>query len=203
MLARRLSPILAIGCVLGLPTITSAQLPVAPSTVPLPPSVASTAVPLTPIPASLPAADPHAPPTDAVTLPLRLSLMSPGASHGCGQASVDSAGTILPVQPHTEVQLTLRLTFQAFSNLGCPGDPYAAFDAGMGGGLAYTSPLRPNLWLVGSVGGYGTPATGRSTSAAGLDLVIKDGDRSTHVGIGATAPRGRGVRVLGHVGGSF
>jgi hypothetical protein len=126
---------------------------------------------------------------------------SPFGRGGCGQESVDSAGTILPVQPHTQVQVTMRLTLVGFSDLGCPGDPYAAFHTGMGGGATYASPLRPDLWLVWSGGAYAT-RTG-STPATGLDMAWKVGDRAMSAGVGATAPRGRGVRVMARVGGSF
>jgi hypothetical protein len=153
-------------------------------------------------------ADPGAFAQDPLSLPLRTSFLTAGGASaaeppgGCSQPSVDAAGTILPVQPHVQVQLTLRLTLQAFSNLGCPGDPYAAFDTGVGGGVTYGVPVAPNLWLVGSAGVYGGHL-GVTAEGAGVDLITNTGERSTSVGVGLKTPRGRGVQVLGRVGGTF
>ncbi len=160
------------------------------------------------------AADPTRP-DDALALPMRLALLSSAGADssspsvgrspvgGCSEASVDAAGTILPVQPHVEVEVTMRLTLELVSNLGCPGDPYAAFHTGMGGGLTYAAPLRPNLWLVAGAGLYGTTTRG-GAAVTGLDLVTKtaSGD-SRSIGVGATSKPGRGTRVMARVGGSF
>jgi len=153
-------------------------------------------------------------PDDAVALPLRMSILSavasPSPSDGmtvhaaCGQSSVDAASTNLPVQPHVEVQLTLRLTLETFSNLGCPGDPYAAFDTGMGGGLAYASPLRKNLWLVAAAGMYGMPSRGEGVGATGVDLMWKSpSGRTTSVWVGTVSTTKRGTRIMARVGGTF
>jgi hypothetical protein len=45
-----------------------------------------------------------------------------------------------------------RLSLHAFSSMGCP------IDGGLGGGVTYTVPLSPSLWLVGSAGSYAVPA---------------------------------------------
>jgi hypothetical protein len=134
-------------------------------------------------------------PYSAVT-PLRLSLLSsiyllgpafgPG---GCGASSVLAAGTILPVQPYAQFALTERLILHGFSDLGCPGDRYAPLDAGVGGGLTYAMPLRPNLWLVGSGGVYGVPpqgvGLGRGAADLRIDLVKRlTDDRTLSVGVG-------------------
>jgi hypothetical protein len=177
--------------------------PAAPTPTPAPPAALA---PLPPIVVPTRADPPGATPADAIGLPLRLSMLSsiPSGSPagGCSQPSVDGANTILPVQPSVRVQLTLRLTLELVSNLGCPGDPYAAFDTGIGGGLTYAAGLRPNLWLVAGAGTYGTSHRGTS-AVSGLDLVTKtaSGD-SRSVGVGAST-KGPGTRVMARVGGSF
>jgi hypothetical protein len=160
------------------------------------------------------AADSSALPPDAASLAFRLALISsmypvgPAfGTGGCGALSVAAAGTILPTQPYTQIQLTPRLVLHGFSDLGCPGDPYASLDAGMGGGLTYAMPLRPALWLVGSAGAYGVPAhdvvPARAVVGGGLDLVTKTKDnRVFTTGIGLSA-RGGGVRIIPRVGGTF
>jgi len=184
--------------ILCAPSVVLAQSTApAPAPAPAPPVVAPAVV-----------ADPSTAAQDPVSLPLRMTFLTPGtgghfgSTGGCSQPSVDDAGTILPVQPHLQVQITLRLTLQAFSNLGCPGDPYAAFDTGVGGGFTYEAPIRPNLSLVGRAGAYGR-SPGATSRTVGADLIWKTPERSTSVGVGATAPTGRGVKVLARVGGSF
>jgi hypothetical protein len=175
------------------------------------PAYAQQAAPLPPIAPPSPVADPAAAAQDPVSLPLRMTFLTAGggtspfgsaSERPCTGAAADENGTILPVQPHLQVQLTLRLTLQAFSNLGCPGDAYAAFDTGVGGGATYEVPLSHDVSLVGSVGAYGRSA-GPPSKTAGVDLMWKTQERSTSVGVGVTTPPGRGVKVIGRVGGSF
>jgi hypothetical protein len=150
----------------------------------------------------------------AASLPFRLALISSvyalGPAFGvggCSEASVAAAGTILPTQPYTQIQLTPRLVLHGFSDLGCPGDPYAPIDAGAGGGLTYAAPLRSDAWLVGSAGGFGVPGhlglPPRASAQGGLDLVVQQKSKAIwSAGLGVTAT-GRGARIIPRVGGSF
>jgi hypothetical protein len=154
-------------------------------------------------------------PPDAASLPLRLSLLTAAypigpflGGSGCGEASVAAAGTVFPTQPYTQIQLTPHLVLHGFSDLGCPGDPFASLDSGAGGGLTYALRLRPSTWLVASAGGYVIPAhdpiATRATVGGGLDLVVQQpkSARVLTMGLGVTTS-GRGVRVIPRVGGSF
>jgi hypothetical protein len=179
---------------------------------------ATALLPHTPPPAgssASPAPDSTRLPPDAASLPLRLSLLTsiyplgPSMTNGgCGAASVAAASTIFPTQPYTQVQLVPRLVLHGFSDLGCPGDPYALIDSGVGGGLTYAQPLKPGVWLVGSAGGYVVPAhdyiPSRSAIAGGIDLAVEPPrtSRVLTMGVGVTAP-GRGVRVMPRFGGTF
>jgi hypothetical protein len=150
------------------------------------------------------AADSSSLPPDAASLAFRLALISsmypvgPAlGTGGCGALSVAAAGTILPTQPYTQIQLTPRLVLHGFSDLGCPGDRYAPLDAGVGGGLTYAMPLRPNLWLVGSGGFYAVPAHaagfGRTSADVRLDVMTRlPDDRTLSVGVGR-----RGIGISG------
>jgi hypothetical protein len=179
------------------PTAAYAQTsPPSPVVAPLPP----------PIGWATPAAPADATSGDALGLPMRMSMLSSlpsGApAGGCSQPSVDAAGTILPVQPYVRAQLTMRLTLEMVSNLGCPGDPYAAFDTGVGASLSYAAPLRPNLWLVAGAGTYTTSTRG-SAALTGVDLVWKQpSGRTTSVGVG-TVSTSRATRAMARVGGRF
>jgi hypothetical protein len=154
-------------------------------------------------------------PPAAASLPLRLSLLGAvyplGPTFGsgaCGAASLAAAGTIFPTQPYTQIELSPRLVFHGFSDLGCPGDPYALLDTGAGGGLTYSLPLRPALWLVASAGAYGVPAhdylPARSAFGGGLDVAVQEPKTSNVLttGIGIST-RGRGLRVGPRIGGTF
>jgi hypothetical protein len=162
--------------------------------------------------------DSHALPPDAASLPLRLSLLSsvyplgPAFSTGgCSGPSVAAAGTIFPTQLYTQLHLTPRLVLHGFSDLGCPGDPFAPLDAGMGGGLTYAMPLRPSLWLVGSGGAYAVPGQlglpVRVAGNGGLDLAVEEPKTrrtlTAGFGVSTTAARGGGVRLMPRVGGTF
>jgi hypothetical protein len=75
-----------------------------------------------------------------------------------------------PIQRFTFLRLTPHLVLHGFSIAGCP------IDGGLGGGLTYTVPLSPSLWLVGSGGYYGVPGRGpvlapRTAREVRLDLV--------------------------------
>jgi hypothetical protein len=154
-------------------------------------------------------------PAAAASLPLRLSLLGAAyplgptfGSSACGAASIAAAGTIFPTQPYTQIELSPRLVFHGFSDLGCPGDPYALLDTGAGGGLTYSLPLLPALWLVASAGAYGIPAhdvlPARSAFAGGLDVAVQAPKTSNVLttGIGIST-RGRGLRVGPRIGGTF
>ncbi len=97
-------------------------------------------------------------------------------------------------QRYTFLQLTPRLVLHGFSNTGC------ALDAGIGGGVTYTVPLKKDVWLVASAGAYAIPGRGATLPArkqgnAGLDLVMRRAPAQT-LSIGVST---RGVRL----GGSF
>jgi hypothetical protein len=151
----------------------------------------------------------------AASLPIRLSLISAiypmGPAFGvggCSGSSVAVAGTIFPTQPYTQIQLTPRLVLHGFSDLGCPGDPYAPIDAGAGGGLTYAMPLQPSLWLVPSAGFYAVPgisgAPVRTVAGGGLDLAVQSkSGRVFTTGVGVSTISGRGVRVVPRIGGTF
>jgi hypothetical protein len=146
------------------------------------------------------------------SLPLRLSLITSifpvnPAFPACGAEAVAAGGSIFPIQPYTQVQLTPHLVLHGFSDLGCAGDHYAPLDTGAGGGFTYTRPLRPNLWLVASTGAYGVPQhsslPARYAVSGGLDVAQRM--RSSQIlmtGLGVTAING-GFRVIPRVGGSF
>jgi hypothetical protein len=160
--------------------------------------------------------DTSALPPDAASLPLRLSLLTGayplgpafGTVGACGELSVAAAGTIFPTQPYTQMKLTPRLVLHGFSDLGCPGDPYALLDTGAGGGLTYSLPLRPGMWLVGSAGAYVIPAhdtlPARNIFGGGLDVAVKSPKQGNVLttGIGVST-RGSGVRVIPRIGGTF
>jgi hypothetical protein len=121
---------------------------------------------------------------------------------------VAAAGTIFPTRPYAQIPLAPRLVLHGFSDLGCPGDPYAALDAGAGGGLTYALPLSPTLWLVPSAGGYIIPShdyiPARGVAAVGLDLAAKTRQEGVLLttGIGVSTI-GRGVRWIPRIGGTF
>jgi hypothetical protein len=121
--------------------------------------------------------------------PLRLSLLSdPPQSFGCesvGSATATSPG--LPSAYIAAAHLVPNLSLVGFANHGC------ARDASIGGGLVYTTPIRPNIWLVGSAGFLSFPHANQSGGvvtrrALRLDVVFDRGaGRSYSVGV---SPRG-------------
>ena len=195
---------------IGGASVAAAQEPTASPPPPLPPPT-----PLAgPVVAPGKTSDTAVPPPDALSLPLRLSLLSslspvgrPSGPTGCGAASVEAAGTIFSTQRYTQLQLTPRLVLHGFSDLGCPGDPYAAVGAGAGGGATYLMPLPQGRWLVASAGTYVVPShagsTGRTVAAGGLDLVVPTRDSGTlSTGLGVTGA-GHSTRLMVRGGGTF
>ncbi len=122
--------------------------------------------------------------------PLRLSLQIQvfpiGALFdGCGTRS-DAAGNVtgeIPAQHYALLRLTPNLVLHGFSAGGCP------IDGAIGGGITYSAPIKPSLWLVAGAGLYSTPAQLRGATVVHsdfrLDLVKKINDtRSLSVGVG-------------------
>jgi hypothetical protein len=136
------------------------------------------------------------------SLPLRLSLQSTmfplsmsGMFPNCESLEGPSGNSFqgIPVQRYTMLSLTPNLVLQGFSSAGCP------VDGAIGGGITYSIPIRPSIWLVAGAGFYGVPAhdslPARRRSDFRVDLVKTTSDgRSMSVGVGR-----RGVSV----GGSF
>jgi hypothetical protein len=206
VMPRTLRASIALACLTATSVVRAQQASPASVYVSAPPS---------PVMAAIVPSDVGPPPPDAVSLPMRLSLLStitpraPRSSGGggCGAESVAAAGTIFPTQQETTVRLTPRLTLFGFSDQGCPGDPYAALEAGAGGGFAYTAPVQKGLWLVASGGMYVQPGYAgiASTTAAGggLDFMWKTrGGQTRSAGIGFVN-MGRSSRVMARYGGTF
>lgn len=133
--------------------------------------------------------------------PLRLSLVSgifpigPAVDPDCKNHAEMSGNTVSGFASQRDIflRLTPHLTLHGFSHFAC------AADSAAGGGLTYTSMLRPNLWLVGSAGAYATPAISyipaRMTSDVRVDVVMKNkAGRTFSVGLGS------GGRNEGHGG---
>jgi len=140
--------------------------------------------------------------------PLRLSLTGglfsqAAAFSGCDSRADASGNSVngFAVQRYSFLRLTPQLTLHGFSLTGC------AVDAGMGGGLTYTVPLRKTWWLVASAGFYAQPKFGGgtsafTTSAARVDVVKQLAwGRTLSVGLG-TRTGGGAFNAL-HFGGSF
>ncbi|HYP78137.1 MAG TPA: hypothetical protein VER12_19325 [Polyangiaceae bacterium] len=171
-----------------------------------------TAAPLIPMVTPLKGDDLYAnqygPAPSTAFAPLRLSLTGGLFSHasafsGC-EARADASGNSVngfAMQRSTFFRLTPHLVLHGFSMLGCP------VDAGMGGGLTYSVPLRKSLWLVGSAGFYALPKPGGGSSAfvtsgARVDVVKQLAwGRTLNFGLGT---RGDGAQFSAlHFGGSF
>jgi hypothetical protein len=124
------------------------------------------------------------------SIPLRLSLQSGiapiGGSFPNCESREDAAGNSfhgVPLQRYALLQLAPRLVLHGFSSAGCP------VDGAIGGGVTYSVPLRPSLWLVAGAGVYGVPPhapfPARLQSETRVDLLKElDGGRSLSVGIG-------------------
>ena len=133
-----------------------------------------------------------------LSAPLRLSLQ--GQIHSvargfpnCVSREEPSGNTIngFAVQRFASIRLTDALTLQGFSSAGCP------VDGAIGGGVTYTVPLKPSLWVVASAGVYGVPAhlplPAQQANDVRLDLTKQlDDQRTMTLGVGR-----RGVSVGG------
>ncbi|MDP9033367.1 MAG: hypothetical protein M3O50_01050 [Myxococcota bacterium] len=73
----------------------------------------------------------------------------------------------IPVQHYAELRLTPKLVLSGFTQLGCP------VDAGIGGVLTYTVPLRNSMQLVFGAGLYGAP--GQLPFFGGLQTALLQG----------------------------
>jgi len=145
----------------------------------------------------------------AAFAPLRLTLTSGLFSQasvfsGCDSRTDASGNSVngFARQYYSFVSLTPRLVLHGYSTQGC------ALDAGMGGGITYTVPLRKSLWLVPSAGFYMLPnsagggAAARVTASGRVDLVKELGwGRTLWFGVGARLDYGN-LNAL-HFGGSF
>jgi hypothetical protein len=96
--------------------------------------------------------------------PLRMALTGTAVptgrfEPGCGE-HVEATGTAtagvpgFAMQHATSLQLVPKLTLFGFSRGGC------AIDAGVGGGVAYATLLRKDIWLVASAGILHLPHAG-------------------------------------------
>lgn len=144
----------------------------------------------------------------AAFTPLRLSLTSgifpyTSPTSDC-EVNAEASGNSVKgfaVQRFSYLRLTPQLVLHGFSMAGCP------VNAGMGGGLTYSIPLRKSLWLVSSAGIYAQPNPGGGaatfvTSAARVDVVKELAwGRTLSVGLG-TRVNGGAFNAL-HFGGSF
>jgi hypothetical protein len=123
----------------------------------------------------------------AAATPLRLSLASSlfpigAALPACGpqEGSTNSVNGF-PVQRYTFVPFGSRLVLSGFSTGGCP------IDAAIGGGVTYTMPVRPDLFLVAGLGIYGPARYAPTLPQRDLriDLVRKVGqERTLGLGVG-------------------
>lgn len=137
--------------------------------------------------------DPRALPMNAAFAPLRLSLVGGlfpqgNTLPGCASRE-DASGNSLngfALQRYNYVRLAPGLVLHGFSEGGC------AVDAGLGGGLTFSTSITKSLWLISSVGFYALPPldSARSTfitNAARVDIV-------KHLGWGRTLSLGLGTR---------
>jgi hypothetical protein len=140
--------------------------------------------------------------------PLRLTLSGglfsqANAFSGCDARSDASGNSVngFAVQRYTFLRLAPQLVLHGSSMAGC------AVDAGMGGGLTYTLPLRKNLWLVSSAGFYALPSPGGGsyalvTKGVRVDVVKQLAwGRTLSVGLGSRLDSG--VFNALNFGGSF
>ena len=146
----------------------------------------------------------------AAFTPLRLSLaqgLFPIGDKlpGCDSREDASGNSIngFPIERYSYLRLTPRLTLHGFSSGGC------LVDAGIGGGLSYSSPLGKNLWLVSSVGFYGLPPVDPVLSAvvstaARVDVVKQlPTGHYLNVGLGTRNRTGAGLFNAVSFGGNF
>jgi hypothetical protein len=137
-------------------------------------------------------------------LSLEGSIFPIGGQFPQCQGLEDEAGNSvggIPVQRYQEVTLVPHLVLSGFSQLGCP------IDAGIGGALSYTVPLRSSAWFVFGAGAYAAPARVPLYGSLGnaLDPRVIDPPiaRSLRADVVWAAPNGRtfnlGVETRGRV----
>jgi hypothetical protein len=122
--------------------------------------------------------------------PLRLSLQAGIQPLARGFANCETreeaAGNTVngfAVQRFASLRITPALVLAGFSSAGCP------VDGAIGGGLTYSVPLEPSLWLTASAGVYGVPAhapiPARVQSDVRMDLTkALPSGRTLSVGVG-------------------
>jgi hypothetical protein len=154
--------------------------------------------------------EPGALPMNAAFAPLRLSLVGGlfaqgNTLPGCASRE-DASGNSLngfALQRYSYVRLAPSLVLHGFSQGGC------AVDAGLGGGLTFSTSITKSLWLISSVGFYALPPldSARSafiTSAARVDVVKHLGwGRTLSLGLGTRQRYGSSQFNAIHFGGSF
>jgi hypothetical protein len=145
--------------------------------------------------------------------PLRLSLLSgifpigKALDPDCVHHAEENGNMIhgFNLQRAIFLRMTSKLSLNSFSSTSCVGD------SGAGGGITFTQPLTPNLWLVAGAGAYAVPRVGtipaRVSSDARVDIVMKQKSGNTlTLGLGAGGRSNNNVQshVSGlHLGGSF
>jgi hypothetical protein len=183
------------------------------------PSRAQTTPTATPFPAPVSPAGDSAVPFSGFRLssPIRLSLEGSvfpraGEFANCATLGDDAGNSVggIPLQRYVEWSITPRLVLSGFSQGGCP------IDAGVGGAMTYSVPLRAGASLVFGAGLYAAPgqfplwggaASVLSLAAKGAyvpaaaslraDVVWQDRKENPyHVGIQAVSP-GRAQVVFG------
>jgi hypothetical protein len=106
------------------------------------------------------------------------------------------------LQRYTFLRLTPALVLHGFSSAGCP------VDAGGGGGITYSVPLKKDLWFVPSAGFYSIPMATVGppivTTAVRADLVKSTSKgRVLTLGLGRTETRGKNPLTTLNFGGTF
>ncbi len=142
--------------------------------------------------------------------PLHLSLtqgLFPIESRfpGCASREDASGNSIngFAVERYSYLRLTPQLTLHGFSSAGC------AIDAGLGGGLTYSTPLANKWWLASSVGFYTLPPADSSMSAvvstsARVDVVKQlPAGHVLNFGLGTRNRGGAGLFNAVSFGGNF
>jgi hypothetical protein len=136
----------------------------------------------------------------AAVTPLRLSLMGgivpqAHAYPNCASREDPSGNSVsgFPILRYAPLRLTQHLTLHGFSSGGCP------VDAGIGGALTYTAPIKPNLWVVGGIGTYHLPGLDAvrppvTRADFHIDLVQQAGSGSSY----AVGLRRRGITFSGN-----
>ena len=167
MQQRKRAPIepMVVAVVLLLARASSAQAP------------AAAIAPSTPPPAAPSGDDLGSPPFSAFVLaaPMRLTLEGSifpkaGGFPQCASLEDDVGNSVggIPVQHYIDWQMTPRLVWSAFTQLGCP------IDGGIGAAVTYTVPIGRSVAWVFAAGAYAAPAQfqlyGGTSSALSLAL---------------------------------